>query len=384
MAIVGDREKRKVLFIIPSLVGGGAENSLVKLLKVIDYNRFSITLLVVCYQGVYVNSIPKSVNVKFMFRSDILVRILAYVQKKTGWSLPFKVLFQHKISEKFDSAISFIDGNFTDLLFYLPPNTRLISWVHSSYKTNTNFSRFYQNKKYLRRVIEHRYSKLDTIIFVSNDAKREFIEIMGVYSDMRVVYNIFDEVDIRKKAAMPNPNPRKSTFTFVSVGSLIPVKGYELLIAASGLVKDAGYNFRVEIIGTGFLEQALVNQVQLLGLEKFVFFLGYQENPFVFMKNADVFVMSSLSEALPSVLCEAFILEKPVLVVNAAGCNEVVGNGEYGITADRSPQSLAKQMIRCMEDAEFLKHYQEMAIKRSKYFNMSNSLQLHYSVLDGN
>ena len=63
--------------------------------------------------------------------------------------------------------------------------------MHSSYKTNQNFYKFYKIESYKNHLIANRYSKLDTIAFVSDDAKTEFIKIFGAHKNMPVVYNFY-------------------------------------------------------------------------------------------------------------------------------------------------------------------------------------------------
>lgn len=373
--------KNKLLFIIPSLIGGGAENALIKLLKAFDYSQYEVTLLVVCYKGIYIDQVPDEVVVLFLFKQDTLVRILAYLQKKWGLEWPLKWMFKRKVDDGYDTAISFLDGNFTDLLMYLNPKTKKIAWVHSSYVSNRNFNKFYQNEAYRQRVIKHRYSQLDTIVFVSNDAKQEFVEVMGTYPNMKVLYNLFDEDDIRRQAAELLPIPVTSVFTFVAVGSLIPVKGYDLLIEAASIAVHAGYNFKIEIVGKGYQEEELKNQVRSLGLEDTVVFWGYQPNPFAYINRGDVFVMTSLSEALPSVLCEALILDKPVLITDTPGCKEVIEFGKYGMMTDRSASAFAKQMIACMNNNELLIRYRELAKIKGKEFRKCDILNEFYSII---
>lgn len=374
-------ETTKLLFVIPSLVGGGAENALIKLLKAMDYKRYRVTLLVVCYRGVYIDQVPANIELKYLFKRDLLVRGLAYLQKKWGWSWPLRWAFRRTMPDDFDTAVSFLDSNFTDLLFLLRPSTKKITWVHSSYVSNQNFNRFYSNNSYRQRVIEQRYRLLDTLVFVSNDAKQEFIEVMGVFPDMRVLYNLFDEDEIRRKAMLPIPVGASTDFTFVAVGSLLPVKGYDLLIAAAKIAIQQGYRFRVEIVGKGPEEEVLKREIQTLGLEEVVVFRGYQKNPFAYIQSGDVFVMTSVSEALPSVLCEALILGKPVLITDTPGCREVIEWGKYGMMTERNREAFAYQMMACIDDPSLVEQFRNLSVERGKGFSKAATLEAYQAVL---
>jgi len=365
---------------MPSLVGGGAENALIKLLNAFDYEKYKVTLLLVCYRGYYVSKIPKSVEVKYLFKNHKLVSILEYLQKKRGWSLLLNWAFKRKINENYDTAISFIDSNFTDLLFLLSPTTKKITWVHSSYLTNKNYNRFHQHKKYLNKIKESRYKKLDTIVFVSNDAKIEFIEVMGKFDNMHILYNLFDEVDLIQKSQITLPP--KQVITFIAVGKLAPVKGYDLLIDAAKILKDEGFNFRLEILGKGHQESELKAKVQKYELKNEIQFLGYLENPYTYINRADVFVMTSVSEGLPSALIEAMIIGKPVLITDTSGCREVIEYGKYGMMSDRTPEAFAEKMKLFIDNPDLKDKYAALSRYKAKDFSKQNTLSKIFEIID--
>ena len=235
---------RKILFLMPSLVGGGAERTLVNLLNKIDFSRYEIDLVIVSKFGEYIAQVPKQVKIIPLFNSNFIVRILAYLQKKFGFNGIFKKMVELKITGHYDVAISFLDGNFTDLLFFIKHANKRYAWVHSSYKSNHNFSRFYDNDYYRQKLIRKRYDKLDAIYFVSHDAKNEFIEIFGEYPKMEVVYNLIDSDSILNKSIKTQNQALNEVFKFLAIGSLLPVKGFDRLIRASKIVKEKGLDFR--------------------------------------------------------------------------------------------------------------------------------------------
>ena len=112
--------KTKILFLIPSLVGGGAERTLINILKNFDYSLFEVHLVVVDFNGVYCKQVPKEVKVISLFSNTKLVRVLSYIQKKFKFNYFFEQRFVKKIDSEYHSAISFLDSNFTNLLFKIP------------------------------------------------------------------------------------------------------------------------------------------------------------------------------------------------------------------------------------------------------------------------
>lgn len=373
--------KKKLLFLMPSLVGGGAERTLINLLHKIDYNIYEVDLVSVLNAGVYLNQVPDSVRVITLFNSDFLVRTLAWLQKKYGFVYFFKKRMTRKVKGRYQVGISFLDGNFTDLLFLTDTLERRITWVHGSYKSNLNFARFYEDEKYKAKLKKYRYGKLDGIYFVSDDSMGEFIEVFGNYPEMKVVYNLIDSNEVIKKAKEPY-DIVNDAFQFVALGSLLPVKGFDRLVRAAKIVKDAGLDFNIKIAGVGPEEQKLKKMVSQYDLTSTVVFAGFLKNPYPLLKSADVFVMSSVSEALPTVLCEALILGKPTLVTNCSGCREIINSGEYGLMAEQSDADLAAKMIRYLEEPLLLKTFEKKSLERAEIFDDQRMLTEYYSIFD--
>jgi glycosyltransferase involved in cell wall biosynthesis len=362
-------------------VGGGAERTLVNLLHKIDYTQYTITLALVAKSGVYLDQLPKAVTLITLFDSTLLVRILAYLQKKIGLEFLFNWRIRSKAGAQYDVAISFQDSNFTNLLFALPGQPKLISWVHSSYITNPNYARSFANLAYRKRVKEQRYDQLDKIVFVSEDARREFIQVFGEYPNTEVIYNVMNTEEIIQKAEAFIP-PAQAEFCFFAMGSLFSVKGFDQLIEAMALLRDQGFSCHLQIAGKGPEEARLNKLIQQLELTEQVELLGFQSNPYPFLKYCDAFVLSSLSEALPTVIAEAMILGKPIVSTNCSGAGELLGDNEYGLVSDQGASQLAQQMARYLQDEECVNHYAAQAGKRAEIFDDQEALKAYYQIFD--
>ena len=258
-----------------------------------------------------------------------------------------------------------------------------VSWVHSSYESYSNFSKFYQNNRYKTKLINNRYQKLDAIVFVSQDSKKEFINVFGEFPKMPVVYNIVNEKNIlAQKNAFEVE--KSSIITFVTIGSLYPVKAYDKLIHASKLLVDKGLKFKVQILGKGFLERELKALVSSLGLEKTIDFVGFKPNPYPYLDASDIFIMTSKSEALPVSLMEAMILGKPIIVTNCSGCRELVGNGKFGQMAEQTNKSIADKMEFLIQKKEDLGYYSDLSKRGASLFKDDIVLKKNISILECN
>jgi glycosyltransferase involved in cell wall biosynthesis len=368
--------------LIPSLRGGGAERTLINLLKKLDYDRYDVDLIVVSKTGPYVQKVPSDVNTIYLFKNNFIVRCLTYIHREFGMDWFFKKKME-KSTEEYDVGISFIDSNFTDLLFLKENLKRRVAIIHSSYLTHDNYERFYKHVDFRNKLNSKRYSNLDGIYFVSHESKDEFLELFDEQPNMGVIPNLIDREAILAKSNIKSNHERFETFTFCAVGSLIPVKGFDRLIRAAKIVRDRGHQFKIKIAGDGTEEHNLKNLVDSLDLNDSIIFNGFLKNPYPFMKNSDAFIMSSVSEALPTVLCEAMILGLPCIVTNCSGCRGLVNSGEYGLMAEQDDEDLANNMISFLNDPVLLKNFRKQALKRSEIFDDENVLQKYYAIFDG-
>ncbi len=363
-------------------MGGGAERTLINLLQLINYDLYEVTLVSVLHKGVYINSIPADVKYHCLFKNELILKILTKTHQKIDFIYPLSFVFNKKLKSSFDVGISFLDGIYTELLHSKKDIKKKIAWVHSSYKSYNNFYKFYKNKSYRKRLIEKRYKKLDTLIFVSNDALMEFKSLFGGFKSMMVIYNPVNPTSIFKKAKeeilIDFP---KTSFNFVAVGSLIPVKNYELLIKAASILIKRYKDFKIFILGHGYLESKLKALITQEGLQNNFELMGFISNPYPYMLKADAFIMTSLTEALPTALCEAMILQKPVIVTNVSGCREIVNGGEFGLLCESSEYDIAAKMYQLITNTDLFEYYKKKSIERSQVFDDQLFIQKFYELI---
>lgn len=363
-------------------MGGGAERVLINLLKKFDYKEYTVDLLVGINKGIYFDEVPSNVKTKFLFQSQFFERLLGFLFRTLGLRFLVKILVNNKITSTYDAGISFIDSHYTDYLLCLGTKLKKkIAWVHASYGSYDNYSRFYKGR-YKERLIKLRYKKLDRIVFVSNDSRGEFMQIFGQSYNTDVIYNIIDVEGVKSKAnEIEGVNIGINKIHIISLGSLLPVKAFDRLILAADMLKDDGLNFIISILGTGYLLKELTLLITSLGVESYVEFLGYKSNPYPFLKSSDIFIMTSKSEALPTALCEAMVLGKPCIVTNCSGCRELVGNGEYGLMVDQNVYSIYQGLRELIVNHDKREYFAARSTERALIFNDQIVLNKIYSIL---
>lgn len=375
--------RKRVLFIIPSLEEGGAERVLVNLLGKLDYNRYEVDLCVVENRGIFLNQIPQQVKLVTIFNSSLFCKILVNLHIRFNINRLYKWIVNSRIPGNYHIGISFLDSSFTDILFFLDDKiSKRIAWVHSSYQTYNNFGKFYKGP-YKDRLVQKRYGKLDHIIFVSNDSMQEFEEIFVIKTPKSVIYNVLDTKKIYKLADYPiNEEFDENLINIIAMGVLLPVKGYDLLIKAASLLKKDGLKFKIRILGNGFLEQELLLLIKNLELEDVIELKGFHINPYPFLKQSDVFVMTSLSEGLPTALGEAMILGLPVVVTDCSGCRELVDEGQYGVMADKTAEGIYSGLKTLINNSELRSFYGRKSRERAEIFDDEVILEKVYSIID--
>lgn len=374
--------RTRVLFIIPSLGAGGAERVLLNFLGVADRTSFEICLLVICDRGALRDQIPHGIKVYSLFRSPIFERIARYLYRAYDWGVPYRLMLRVKLRGKYDIGVSYQDSKYTDLLFHIKGLKKRICWVHSSMDTNPNYLRTLNKESYRKRLISSRYEKIDKIVFVSESAKKSFFRLydFSLRSKTDVVNNILNLNSIRLKAE-EDTNISQGSFLFVAIGNLLPVKGFARLVRSSKLLKDKGYAFRVYIIGSG-PERKKLNELAIAhGVCDSVVFSGFVKNPYPILKSADVFVMTSISEAMPTVLCEAFALGKPVIATRCDAVEEFTNNGKYAVIAEQDDRNLAESMELLMTNPSILEKYARLSYERATFFDDERAVEKYHSIL---
>jgi glycosyltransferase involved in cell wall biosynthesis len=121
----------------------------------------------------------------------------------------------------------------------------------------------------------------------------------------------------------------------------------------------------LHILGNGPMEQQLKAMVRERGLEERVIFCGEQSNPYRYMKNADLFLLTSLREAAPMVIDEAYILGVPTLTTRTNSSDEMVTDRGCGWVCENDQQSLNRALEEVLSDPAALKKLKEELRQRT-------------------
>ncbi len=255
------------------------------------------------------------------------------------------------------SFISAITGAISSKIF----QKRLLITFHHS-KTQ----KFVADHKNIFKFVLNRS---DTLILVSDKQKKAIDTIFGDVSEKFIVIpngfkdSLFYSMDTDEcRARLKLPLDKKIIF---NISNLTESKGHTYLLSAIPDVISVYDNCLFYIAGKGYFADALTAQVNNLGLQSKVTFLGWipDEQVPVWMNACDLFVLPSLAEGNPIVMFEALGCGKPFVGTRVGGVPEVITSDEYGLLVEPAdPDDLAEKILAGLDqewDREAILGYAE-------------------------
>lgn len=376
--------KKKLLFIIGGLIGGGAEKALLSLLKNLDYSEYEVDLLLLTKGANFPKDCPASVRtISFYGKYRNLNRLFFFLQKHFGFAWhTIPCVVRKKIGDKkYDVAISYLEGAAVLIHEKILSNAkRNISWIHSDF-WNDHYSvpNYFKSEDTEFRA----YSRMDEIVAVSRNAADALLRRYPQLSvPVSVMYNIIDVSASPQVSEMRSSCPKRK-FTICSVGRLVPVKGFDRLVEVAKRFADAGYSLDFWIIGEGEERNALEQKISTLGLSENVFLLGYHPCPAEIISKCDIFVSTSVSEGLSLVICEAMTQKLPVISTNTSGASELLDGGKFGILTGHDVESIFEGIRRLVDDSGLRERFSELSGERVKVFETKKLLSVFEQIMEG-
>lgn len=367
---------KKILFVVESLAGGGAEKVLITLIKYLDKSKYDVTILTVVNTGIYLKEVSQYCKVKYMLPDYAQIKgnvakIKYKLDYKWIYSQPTEKVYQKYISEKYDVEVAFVEGFATKLVAASSNGeSSKICWLHIDMQKNPYADNYYSSIDEERET----YMKYNHIVGVSESVKRAFEKKFSLPNSVEVIYNPIDINEIEAKAAkgtIEKPN----RLCIISIGRLEKQKGYDRLINALAALEKQKFDYTLWILGEGSEKSVLEQQIAEAKLCDKIFLLGFKENPYCWLNAADVFVCSSRAEGYSLVIAEAMILGKPVLSVDCAGPNELLNFGEYGKLVPNTDTDLYRMIYELLNDEIDLNKYADLAVQRREFFELSKVIE---------
>ena len=316
--------KKKVSFFLPSFRTGGSEKIFIELANHLHTNfEYDIEMVCVNNEGKLKNILNKNIRIINLKKNSVSESILPFIR------------------------------------YLRDSNSKII--ISSMSHCN------------IMVIISKLISRSKTKIIV-RECSSIYVKILPFSLNLKKVKVIYNGYELERIKELSLEEPSQNFFNnqkvIVAVGRLSHEKGLDFLIKAFKIVRKE-LDCKLIILGEGPLKKILLNLAKDLCLEKDIHFLGYQKNPYPFIKKSNIFVLPSIIEGLPGALIQALILNKNIISTNCKfGPREILKNGKLGkLIPIKDKKRLAKEIINELNNPSPIKKKIDLDLDR---FHMKN------------
>ncbi len=377
---------KKLLFVISQLYKGGAETSLINLLNNIDYTRYTVDLVVL-------NQFPVADAVSLIPYVNRNVRLCDAYEKYHKFSFIKRVRakFLYTSEQKvafYYPALDFVRNTMYDWAFFVGEwcspafvayHTNAVNkaaWIHCDLSLTTNFD---------AELYFHFFEQFDYYLFVSKAALKASIQKYPFLKEKaKVIYNVNDSISIRKQAQeeIGDYTFDKEIPTILTCANIRPEKNHIRQVRVMGELKRRGIIFNWLNIGST-VDNKLVEEIKKLAKaenvdDRFIL-LGSRQNPYKYIKNADLISVLSDYESWSMVITEAKLLGIPVVSTKTAGALEQIENYQTGILSEFDITSIADRIEELLSNRNVLNNIRS---NLKDFDNTEEIMKSFYELLD--
>lgn len=339
---------RKILFVVPTLTGGGAERVVSILASALSNEKYKVSLLL--------NT--RCENEYFIDEKVQIYNISEHVNQQKGFLAKIlRIYYRYQITKKVQPDITIVFLNDAiQFLCNIPLKGKFVSTVRVNPRSG----------KLMQRVLKYIIVWLSDACLVQNSEQKKY----------------FNKIIQKKTYILPNPIKqdclvediviREYITKIVTLGRLTEQKNHQLLIKAFKLARENHPEWMLEIYGQGEEKENLEDLINKLELKNSVFLRGRTKDAKKSLMEADLFVLSSNYEGMPNALLEAMAVGVPSISTDCpTGPSDIIINNENGVLVKVNDENEMSRAIVKMQDFEFRR-------KISK--NAHEYVKLHYSI----
>lgn len=261
-----------------------------------------------------------------------------------------KYVINKAARRKWDVVLAIKEGDSMKVAASIPAE-RKFAWVHVDYQFLYWTKAIFTSAEEERTLMQH----FDAVVCVSQAAADSVRRVIGDPGNLCVRYNPLDASGIRKKALLDTVSKDSARPRFVAAGRLVEEKNFLMLVqSAIKLLQEN--DFELHIVGNGPQHEMLHSMIAKAGVQDNIKLLGFQENPYPYIKSADWFVSTSVSESYGLVVQEALILGVPVITTRCPAIDEVC-DARCCILLDNEEKAFIEGMRRVLNNPTLKDEY---------------------------
>jgi len=355
-----EKPQKKLILFMPSMDGGGVEKNLVLISNYLS--KYIKNILLITY--------GRKFNTKFNKNINIINAGKNYkknANKYYKYYVCLKILFQEALKKPRISVFAF-QANIYCIILSIILDFKLI--------VRSNSSPSGWSKSYIKNTIFKILLKYPKFIIVNSyHFKNELKKKFNISSN--VIYNPLNKKEILKKSNSKfklDFFSSKNDLKIINISRFTDQKDHLTLLKGFKII-NTKINSKLLIIGYGPNKSLIKEYIRKNKLNKIVKIIKYQDNPYKFLKKADLFILTSLYEGLPNVILEAMFLKKFVISSNCpTGPKEILNNEKYGFLFKmKNHEELAKKIYLYKKNRNIYKKKINLGFKSLYRFDFENN-----------
>ncbi|WP_046174500.1 glycosyltransferase [Domibacillus indicus] len=335
--------RKKVALFLPSLAGGGAERIMLSLAEEFVQSGHEVDLVLAKAEGPYMAHVLPDIHIVDMNSPRVLFSLFPLVRY-------LKVHRPQSILSALDHAN--VVAVLASMLARM--KTKTVVSIHSNMTHTPSVPSRRLISKWLPPLVKWSFMKADHVVAVSQGVSEDAAAKLKLPEGrIQVIYNPVVDEELIARSKKPAGHPwldKKEVPVLLGTGRLSPVKDFPNLIRAFARLREER-PAKLIILGEGEQREELEKLIQSMGLEQDIDLPGFVSNPYAYMNKADLFVLSSRAEGLPTVLIEALASGTKVVSTDCpSGPKEILKEGKYGPLVPVGDSEALFQAIRSVLD----------------------------------
>lgn len=379
-------KKKKLLIVAQHLTIGGAQKSLLAALKVLDYEKFDVTLYLRKNRTDLLSCVDERVNVIINDDKSHYYR-KPYAVLLQGLSAFWKVIGEKEKAEKYNNKLKNAIVNYSmeyekKHFFSSEKYDIAIAYVHGypalfvaeCVNAEKKYVFFHTSVDELHDMHKKILSKF-TGVLAEHDLQKDLLEEW--YSippeKIHIIENYVDRELILLQSKSEFIEVPEDKIILCYCGRITSVKGFDLAVKAAKILKDNAVPFLWFFVGDGPDRGKVEQLIKKYNLEEDIVITGMKKNPYPYIAASHIYVQSSYEENTGITILEAHRLDKPVVSTKTVGGKKLVKHQENGLLAEINEFSLAEKIIALINDKQLMASIS----KNLKSENYSDEFERH-------